>query len=445
MTGGTFTKQGGNQLTLGTGNTTGGVGEIDQSGGVFNNTVRDTWLGEQTGGGTGIWTLSGTAEANLAVVDLGHSGNANGAFNLDFNGGTLKARTSEPDFMSGLSAANVEAGGAIIDTDGNDIGIAQDLVDGGGGGGLTKNGAGTLTLDGANTYTGSTTVAAGTLLVDGSLAASNSVAVNGGTLGGTGTIAGTLNVGASGAVAPGTSVGTLSVSDTATISGTLKIEVDGATVDVLAVDGDVDISAATLSIVETGLGADQTSYTFLTYTGSLTGTQFFDEGTLPAGYGVDYSTSGEIKLVSTGGDSPFDTWAATGTLGPVTFEGDTNGDGVQDGIAFLLGVPNPDDDAKGSLPTASEDGAGGLVLAFNCLPTADRGTAELRIEHSSDLGVGDGWTATVNEVPDATNATADNGVTYVVTPGTPANAVVATIAASEAEGGKLFGRLTASE
>ena len=32
----------------------------------------------------------------------------------------------------------------------------------------------------------------------------------------------------------------------------------------------------------------------------------------------------------------------------MTFDGDTNGDGVQDGIAFLLGVANPDDDANGN-------------------------------------------------------------------------------------------------
>ena len=54
---------------------------------------------------------------------------------------------------------------------------------------LVKLGAGTLTLSGPNTYTGTTTVSAGTLLVNNSLTSSSSVTVqSGATLGGTGTV-----------------------------------------------------------------------------------------------------------------------------------------------------------------------------------------------------------------------------------------------------------------
>jgi hypothetical protein len=144
-------------------------------------------------------------------------------------------------------------------------------------------------------------------------------------------------------------------------------------------------------------------------------------------------------------DTAFEDWAGTGTLGPVTFDGDTNADGVRDGMAFLLGAANPDDDATGLLPSVSENGSGGLVLNFNCLPIADRGDAKLFVEHSGDLGVSDAWSATVDPVTDTTNAVPDNGVTFVVTPGGPTNSVVATIASSEAAGGKLFGRLVATE
>jgi len=87
------------------------------------------------------------------------------------------------------------------------------------------------------------------------------------------------------------------------------------------------------------------------------------------------------------------------------------------------------------------------VLTFDCLPSGARGTAELRVEHSSDLGIGDPGLATVDQVPDADDPTADNGVTFTVVAGPfgpPAtNTVTATIGSGEAAAGKLFGRLKA--
>lgn len=92
---------------------------------------------------------------------------------FNFNGGTLVAGGSNPNFLSNnvLTRANVRDGGAFIDTAGNDITIAQPLQhsnlggDAATDGGLTKLGLGTLTLTGANDYTGDTTVSAGTLRI----------------------------------------------------------------------------------------------------------------------------------------------------------------------------------------------------------------------------------------------------------------------------------------
>ena len=94
------------------------------------------------------------------------SGTNNDAW-LTFNGGTLKAIGADnADFITtygGGSNTFVATGGAIIDTNGRNIGILANLINAGGG--LTKEGAGTLTLGGLNTYAGDTTVNTGTLVL----------------------------------------------------------------------------------------------------------------------------------------------------------------------------------------------------------------------------------------------------------------------------------------
>ena len=103
--------------------------------------------------------------------------------NVNFNGGKLIVRTgatNAANFMTGLDAANVLSGGAVIDTNGVDTTIAQALLNGGGGGGLTKQGSGTLTLTGANTYTGNTVISAGKIAITAPYSALSATTVNSG-------------------------------------------------------------------------------------------------------------------------------------------------------------------------------------------------------------------------------------------------------------------------
>jgi len=150
--------------------------------------------------------------------------------------------------------------------------------------------------------------------------------------------------------------------------------------------------------------------------------------------------------------SAYGTWASahglTGSAGSGTdpaFDADPNHDGVANGLVWLIGGPTGDPLANSSsiLPAAADDG-GKLVLTFKCLKSASRGTANLYVEYSKDLGVGDAWH--VVAVPDSDQPDSGSGVGFVVTPITDSdyNNVTATIASPDT-GGKIFGRLTATE
>jgi len=159
VSGGTFNVSGGNQMIIGEG----GTGTLNVSGtGLV--TITDATQGLRLGANaTGV----GTVNLNGGTIQTAIVTKGTGAGTFNFNGGTLQANAASTTFMTGLTAANVQSGGAVIDSNGFAITIAQALLDGGGGGGLTKTGLNTLTLSSAaNTYTGPTLISNGTLATD---------------------------------------------------------------------------------------------------------------------------------------------------------------------------------------------------------------------------------------------------------------------------------------
>ena len=140
-------------------------------------------------------------------------------------------------------------------------------------GSLTKIGAGSLQFDGAETFTGTTTV-------------------NAGAVSGTGTLAGPLVVNGPGQVAPGDNssgyfggAGTLTV-PSATLNGGAVLDVDlGTSSDLLKVTGALTLNGGTVNVQNSG-GLSTGTYEIMSY-GSLTnpfnaGSLFV--GNMPSGY-----------------------------------------------------------------------------------------------------------------------------------------------------------------
>jgi autotransporter-associated beta strand protein len=165
----------------------GGISQMDLSGGTFTMSPSAQYPGLNLGiRGNATLNLSGSAQLITPSLLLMHSAAGSGKFatvnlnggiltvgyvatgnpgslsTFNFNGGTLRASLSSNAFLQGLSGANVQDGGAVIDSSGYNITINQGLLDSGNGG-LTKLGAGTLVLNATNTYSGPTVVAGGTL------------------------------------------------------------------------------------------------------------------------------------------------------------------------------------------------------------------------------------------------------------------------------------------
>jgi len=157
--GGTFNNAG--EILCGTGGS-GGSGTLTISGGLVN--AHYLRLGDTSTNGTHTVNLDG----GTLKTDKIFRSNATPVFN--FNGGQLvvNANPVSPWFFASVSNVFVKNGGAIIDTAGKNVTIEPNIQPfSGSTGGLSKLGAGTLTLAGTNTYNGSTVVREGILCLAG--------------------------------------------------------------------------------------------------------------------------------------------------------------------------------------------------------------------------------------------------------------------------------------
>ena len=373
-----FTNNG--SLTIGLGgnlrlcqNTSGGYTEVDMSSGKLNIATTtgggagDLYCGEAASTTTvfnqngGLVEFTGNGDNRLGFCNA--SASANGTYNLNggllwvkviaqitagspggtfnFNGGTLKPTVSSATFFQGVQAANIQSGGAIIDTTNLNITIGESLP---GVGGLTKLGTGNLTLSGTDSYSGNTVVSNGDLITTTASTGAGSYSVSDGA---------ELDVQVA---AAGTSLANSSL--TLGVSGSLTNDfILGAnastTVPAITVNGALNLNGAVnVTVTGTGLTGPNT-YLLMSY-GSISGSGSFVPITLPAVAGyiatlTNNTTAKQLQLVYTQvpqpvkwgvGDGDWDTTSLNWNL--QTGAGPTN---YLEGAAVLF-----DDTASGSSP-----------------------------------------------------------------------------------------------
>jgi autotransporter-associated beta strand protein len=232
-----------------------GNGIITQNGGTVTVAGGLTLAGTANGTSTrtGIYNLNG-GTLNVNAITMATTGAGTNTSTFNFAGGTLKPTASSTTFMQGLTTANVRNGGAKIDTDGNDITIAQSLVKFAGSttDTLTKSGVGTLTLSGTNTYTGGTTVNGGSLVISGNSSSANgAVSVVAGSLYVSGRLGGNVTIANGATIGSGIDVGV----GAGVIGGTLTLN-GTSTLDLTNLNGTADLSALSISFASAGFGVD---------------------------------------------------------------------------------------------------------------------------------------------------------------------------------------------
>ncbi len=132
---------------------------------------------------TGTNTYTGSTRVDAGTLQLGSSEQLDGASTLNVNGGTFALGTFNEEVASVTLTSGTISGSTGVLTATNGVTAQQGTVGAilGGTAGLTKTTAGTVDLNGNNTYSGATTVTAGTLNVNGTLA-STVVNIEGGTM-----------------------------------------------------------------------------------------------------------------------------------------------------------------------------------------------------------------------------------------------------------------------
>ena len=139
--------------------------------------------------GAGAFTLSG----NGIALSGGITNNSSNAQTVNMAVQLVGSQTWSAARGDMTFGSAIDLNGSVLTTAGShNLTFNSPIVDSSGGGSFVQNGAGDTFLNGANTFTGSTTVNAGALILQGSLASAQTTVNSAGILTGNGTIGGNL-------------------------------------------------------------------------------------------------------------------------------------------------------------------------------------------------------------------------------------------------------------
>lgn len=277
-------------------------------------------------------------------------------------------RGTAPSYISGVGSTmgfDLQSGGTTFDVADVTGTANSDLIVGGGtstafirnlaatstASTLIKTGAGTLELDGVNTYTGPTFINAGTLALgaSGTIANTPKISIAGGakldvlqvagglalsssasqTLTGSGTIAGSVADAPSTTIQPGDYgvAGTLTINNNLTLGGSGVLNIDlsnspGSGNDKIVVNGNLTLGTGTpvnLNFLN-GAPAMGTPYTLIQCGGTISGTAATAFTNSPTRFVATYSQSGNSIVVTFSGSASNLVWTGTDPVAPATWD-----------------------------------------------------------------------------------------------------------------------------
>ena len=393
---------GAGSITLGSNTLTSGGSDASTT---FSGVISGT-NGNIIKAGTGTLTLSasntytGTTQVSAGTLTVSGSGRLSDSTAVTVDSGAVYNVAVSDTVASIAGAGSITLGSNTLTSGGSDASTTFSGVISGTNGNIIKAGTGTLTLSGANTYTGTTTINAGDLTVSGSLHDSTAVTIASGA---------DYNVNASDTVASIEGAGNIVIASSQTLTAgdgndkTLSGVISGAGNYIKAgsgtqtlsasntYTGTTQVSAGTLTVSGSGRLSDSTAVTVdsgavynvavsdtvasIAGAGSIT----LGSNTLTSG-GSDASTTFSGVISGTNGNI---IKAGTGTLtlsGANTYTGTTTinaGDltvsgSLHDSTAVTI-ASGADYNVNASDTVASIEGAGNIVIASSQTLTAGDG------------------------------------------------------------------------